>query len=501
MEDLWIEASRQISTTSTTRLLIGTVALLMISWFAFGKLFARNSGREPPMLPYWVPWHAFQAAMDVNSLLSDAKERFGVWSPFTLIILGRKVHIFKEHEEIAEIIRNRALDFSPFVLWWIHNVFGVSQAGVHQLRTGPHAQGLVYKAHLVFQKEIKPSVEPVTTKFLAALRTRIAEETQSKTVSCYRWTRNIAGIAAIRAIHGPVLVEELPNVMSVMAEYEDCFKSFSSGKPRFLAQREYAIRDTLVKAMKKTNAVEQAKGLNSDMAPFVTNRNRVTRESGLSEDDCATFSLGVLTATLTNLTITSFWMIAHIISDPVLKAKITTEIDALYVGNNSDPDLAKLFDTASMPILHALLKEVFRFYASSPTIRVAVENTKIGTYDIKKGSILLAPIRQTNVDSDVFGKNPEKFQSDRFLLEPELERSPYNRPYGGGIHKCPGRFLANREIFMFVAMMLRNFEFEAIGQIPIAEEGKYGSGMVTPEDMGEGFNMKISPRLIKSVLA
>lgn len=84
----------------------------------------------------------------------------------------------------------------------------------------------------------------------------------------------------------------------------------------------------------------------------------------------------------------------------------------------------------------------------------------------------MVPIRELHYNADVFGENVDEFDSTRFLNN-DLDKSPYFRPFAGGVTMCSGRFLAKRMTLVFVASLLHRFEIEVLGKDGVAlETGK-----------------------------
>ncbi|PSR82482.1 cytochrome P450 [Coniella lustricola] len=58
----------------------------------------------------------------------------------------------------------------------------------------------------------------------------------------------------------------------------------------------------------------------------------------------------------------------------------------------------------------------------------------------------------------VYGPDADTFNPMRFANNSKLQRSTSWRPFGGGNIHCPGRFIARREVYMFVAIVLFRFD-------------------------------------------
>ena len=75
----------------------------------------------------------------------------------------------------------------------------------------------------------------------------------------------------------------------------------------------------------------------------------------------------------------------------------------------------------------------------------------------------MVPYRLLHYDQRVWGDNVSAFDPERFLHRKELARGPSFKPFGGGQHLCPGRFLAKQAIFAFVALALSRFDVRLDG--------------------------------------
>jgi cytochrome P450 len=99
--------------------------------------------------------------------------------------------------------------------------------------------------------------------------------------------------------------------------------------------------------------------------------------------------------------------------------------------------------------------------------RQVMQDTVINGKTLRKGHQLLMTYRTMHFSPEVFGNDADSFNPTRFMRNQELVKSPSYRPFGGASHYCPGRFIARKEVQMFVALVLRRFDLELVG-----EEGK-----------------------------
>lgn len=153
----------------------------------------------------------------------------------------------------------------------------------------------------------------------------------------------------------------------------------------------------------------------------------------------------------------AFWLLAYIMFDPVLLAQIRTEIDSAFSTSESF-SITPLIE--SCPLLNSAYQDCLRLTNWPIGTRSVTAPCIIGGRRLRPGLKLLMPFQQMHSQRSVFGTDAADFSADRFLKNPSLSRAPGFRPFGGGVTHCPGRFLARREVLVFVAMVLRRFDLE-----------------------------------------
>ena len=158
-------------------------------------------------------------------------------------------------------------------------------------------------------------------------------------------------------------------------------------------------------------------------------------------------------------------MFAYMLHDPQLLERIRQEV-APGVDNDT---LNVPYLTEQCPKLESLFLEVLRLKMSSSLMRYVTEPTMVGGKVLARGHNVMVPYRQLHLNEDVWGKNASAFDPDRFLNDKQLSRSSSFRPFGGGQHLCPGRFVARQAIFSFIALALARFE---IGLAPHDTSGE-----------------------------
>ena len=181
-------------------------------------------------------------------------------------------------------------------------------------------------------------------------------------------------------------------------------------------------------------------------------------------------------------------MLAHMLCNPKLLESVRRETDACVTPEGSC-DLEKLLHQC--PHLDAIWNEALRLYGVATTVRVPTQECHIGSIIIQSGSQIFAPARNFHMEYSIFGADPHNFNAERFLEDKTLSKSRGFVPFGGGQTYCPGRFFAQREAYMFLALTLKRFEVEVTtreGNViqhprpPSVEKGMPAAAVTRPAD-------------------
>ncbi|PYH85820.1 cytochrome P450 [Aspergillus uvarum CBS 121591] len=135
---------------------------------------------------------------------------------------------------------------------------------------------------------------------------------------------------------------------------------------------------------------------------------------------------------------------------PDVQRKAQEEIDRVIGSDRLPTDT----DRPNLPYIDAIVKEALRWHPVGPMgiPHRSMEDDICGGYLIPKGSIILPNIWAFCHDPTAY-KNPMTFDPARFL-GPSPERDPHYLAFGFGRRVCPGRTLADSNIFLTVAQTL-----------------------------------------------
>jgi len=163
--------------------------------------------------------------------------------------------------------------------------------------------------------------------------------------------------------------------------------------------------------------------------------------------------------TTSNTILYTLW---YLCKHPNVQTKLQEEIDSV-VGKSRLPSLN---DKPNLSYLEATLNEVQRIVgvAYMGIFRVAKTDITIGESSekkwlIPKNTIFTGALHEMMRDPDYFD-NPTQFMPERFLGEDGKYKSHEKLvPFGIGKRSCPGKTLADTEVFLFVAAFVQRFQF------------------------------------------
>ncbi|RXW19069.1 hypothetical protein EST38_g6797 [Candolleomyces aberdarensis] len=148
-------------------------------------------------------------------------------------------------------------------------------------------------------------------------------------------------------------------------------------------------------------------------------------------------------------------------SYPEVQTKAQAEIDAV-IGTDRLPLVT---DRRELPYVHAIVKEVSRWYTVVP-LGLAHSNTEDEEYDgyfIPKETIVFQNNWAIMHNPDIFDQ-PFEFIPERYLKDGKIDTSvpdPDIAAFGHGRRICPGRHFSNDALFLMGASLLATYNITA----------------------------------------
>ncbi|KAF9889649.1 hypothetical protein FE257_007157 [Aspergillus nanangensis] len=140
---------------------------------------------------------------------------------------------------------------------------------------------------------------------------------------------------------------------------------------------------------------------------------------------------------------------------PEVQRKAQAEIDGVTGGR-----LPTFDDREDLPYVEALMKEVFRWLPVAPMAlpHRATEDRTCAGYLVPADALILPNVWGFLHDPEVY-HDPMTFKPERFMGNAP-ESDPRKFAFGFGRRVCPGRALADANLFLAVAMSLAVFRIE-----------------------------------------
>ncbi|KAL9102989.1 MAG: hypothetical protein Q9187_009061, partial [Circinaria calcarea] len=450
---------------------------------------------DPKELPYWVPILGHGVGFFKNSykVLDDARVYFGnSKEPYAITVAGQSFYVLTAPADV-QLLFNRGTSFS-----WMNFVrelyawMDLSAVNIEKLwEEPPEERKALYPSQKVtnpnqmiadFQhRQLLPgeNLDNISRQFISSLNELVSwqeinsnrpyvlqSSSHSVQVSLMEWTAHIFINTNSGLYWGKSLSKVAPHLTKSFMKWEEKNWKYVFQLPRSLSKDMYAAKDQLVDGFRDYFAQPQEK--RSDASFFAKAAERELRDISFTDYDIGKVHMLHYWAINGNVHKVTFWTLAYLLHDQELLEKVREETRPAVIDDV--PNVTYLLE--SCPRLEAIFLEVLRMVMSSSLMRFVTEPTLVGGKTLRKGYNVMAPYRQLHYDKDVWGENADEFDPERFLRNKNLAKSPSYRPFGGGQYLCPGRFLARRVVFTFVALALSRFELALdIGVVAGTEGG------------------------------
>ncbi|KAF3765693.1 putative cytochrome P450 [Cryphonectria parasitica EP155] len=307
-----------------------------------------------------------------------------------------------------------------------------------------------------------------------------------KTVSLVGFCRMEVAEAAIRTLLGSQVVDNHPDFLDAFWKWEADAVLLFFGVPRWLNSRPYDARERLNRIMKDYMRLADQfdfDGPDSEVVWEERSGSRVAREmlkyyrgTDFDDEGIAGYYATFLLAQNSNTLPIATWVVMEAAQDPALLQALQKEVDQVFAEDHTLV-IPKLL---ALPLLQSVYTEALRLHMSFNLPRTTRDKVVMDGYEIRKGTLVLAPIEIAHLDEAVWGSpgHPaSEFWAERHLkytetvdkdtgqktMRPEFSMAKNANmffPYGGGSGICPGRTFAKQEILMIAAILLAKFDFE-----------------------------------------
>lgn len=163
------------------------------------------------------------------------------------------------------------------------------------------------------------------------------------------------------------------------------------------------------------------------------------------------------------------WAVRLLACHPSVQRRVQTEVDTVAGrGGQVRWDMRD-----QLPFTRATLLEIHRFADIAPTglLHKTVCDASVAGFELPAGTLVLPHLAACHTDPALWEK-PDAFYPEHFLQDGRLvEDKPGFLPYGVGRRACPGRNLAEMQVFLTVTSLLSEYSIA----LPTGDSGTTGT--------------------------
>jgi len=474
---------------------------------------------SPPQIPYTIPilgnalsFLAPKPGLFFTNLFKAHPRTTGAC---TLLLGGRKTNVLFSPSAVQALFKSRGTSRDIFNHLVLANSFdcgredlakayGLDGTGKKRTYEKIELDPIHMHERINSDKLLRAEgVNELTSVFMSVFSERLTYEIptpgQTQEVGLYVWLQAHVFKASVNALMGSRLLELYPTLEHDFFSFDRYMMTMFFGIPNFIAPQAYRVRTKTLDGIVQWHNKLQEEGNGTPVDPdgdvkwepnYGSRMNRARqvfyKTIGLSIKGKASFDLGIMFALLSNTTPAVGWTLMHLFNptgDTTLLPRVMAELSTARRSDGS-LDIPTLI---SLPLLQSIFQEVLRLYTDVLVSREADHDLVLpiedgGSVLIKKHSIVMAPTWLGHYDAEVWSTESHPFDSfyaERFLTtNADTGKQVFTMngtagklfPFGGGKSICPGRVFAKQEVFVAVALILLDFDFEVLGYVE--ENGK-----------------------------
>lgn len=246
---------------------------------------------------------------------------------------------------------------------------------------------------------------------------------------------------------------------------------------RHTARLADAVTRALVES--KADALLQGKGNKDILSLLVKGNASEDSATRLTEEEMLAQMRTILLAGHETSATTLCWVLLELARHPEIQERLRAEIRATELSSGRNASAFTASDLDGMPYLAAVLKESMRFHpaiyqnyrqaAKDDVLPLStpIKNTSgelIDSLPIPKGMKVIASIAGYQRNKEVFGKDANTFNPERWLNDILEKKRPTLGVYGnlltfaGGVRTCIGWRFALYEVQTLTVEIINNFE-------------------------------------------
>ncbi|XP_036600031.1 cytochrome P450 7B1 [Trichosurus vulpecula] len=453
-------------------LAIATVLLLL----ALG-LRGRRRRRpgEPPLINGLIPFFGVSFQMQKNPFKSiqDYQKKYG--NIFTLQLAGNYFTFVLDPFQYPLVLKNhKQFNFSKLGNEVGNKVFSVPTEPSYVLKTMKESFKLLQGKFLdLFCNNLMQNLKHI-------MKEQLLQAKNGETNQLYKFCTSVVFEATYLTLYGKDPSTNMGELLEDFVKFDDEFLSFLSPLPTLSLRAIKNIRKKLIENFSS----ESISKMQEPSEVIRARRNILEKFTEVQDHEKGAHHFAFLWASVANTIPATFWTVYYLLQHPEAVAVLRDEIDHLLqsTGQKKELDFNILFTREqldSLVYLESMINESLRLASISSIIRFNEEDVTLnlgnGDVNLRKGDTTIIYPPFLHYDPEIF-EQPEKFKFDRFVEDGKKKTTFFKRgqelpyfllPFGSGVSKCPGRFLAVLEIKQLLILLFMYFDVELIEHKPL----------------------------------
>ncbi|KAF5534204.1 cytochrome P450 monooxygenase [Fusarium napiforme] len=191
----------------------------------------------------------------------------------------------------------------------------------------------------------------------------------------------------------------------------------------------------------------------------------------LKFEEIASESLTLFMAAIETVSNTLSAMMYYLATSPSSLQKLQAEIDSVDVSGTVTP----FAQVRTLPYLDAVLNETMRLHSVlgiglPREVLPGSNGVHLDAFDFPPGTVLSVPIYAIHRSKDIWGQDANDFRPERWEKLSNRQKTAF-MPFGHGPAACVGRNLAEVEMKMIAATLIRRFNFRMVDSRLKSTEG------------------------------
>jgi cytochrome P450 len=424
-------------------------------------------------------------------------------TPFTFSVVGRRVVVLADHEQIGAVLRDRPdgwrrtpqLQTVGREMGLTPGLFG-SEGDTWRRQRRMVMSGLDPSRVRAYLPALQRVTERLRKRWLEAARTQRTLDLQAELM---RYTVDtVAGLAFGTDINtlesdGVVIQHHLDRIFPALYRRVlaplPYWRWFKLPADRALDRSVAEVKRSIAAFVADARDRLRNDPARREQPPNLLEAMIVAADdgSGISDEQVSANVMTMLLAGEDTTAHTLGWLLNLLYLHPASLQRARDEARRVLNGASA-PTLEQLSELAW---IDACIHETMRLKPVAPfTVVEALRDTRIGDLHVPTGTQLWCAMRHDSLDARHF-ERPAEFDPARWLGDaPTASSRRVAMPFGAGPRVCPGRYLALTEMKMLLAMLFANFEIDRVG----APGGGLAEERMSFTMVPVGLTIRLAPR-------